>query len=256
MTDSGNKDNCWRRCGPKDPQEWFWTICGGIIVFAVFSVFARFFSNDKRPFSWGTLTLTGELTVNRVGEYEVFYSRPFDSKPYLTWEDGAGNIEVTQQRADGFIVFVRSYHSSMYTLKWTAKGRPKKALSTSKTDEELGDLLFTSPKLSRYNKPTPILDNSLFITLDFDVLMFGGRNLNLLMIDIRTRNGEAIDWQVVKDPDRHQVIKLDPKVEPYIEFEYRDTVYAIEFVGKVSPRFTLTKIAEPTLQMKPVPIPE
>ena len=63
-------------------------------------------------------------------------------------------------------------------------------------------------------------------------------------------------WEVTKDPDHHYIIKLESEMEPYIEFEYRGLLYAIEFVNGPLTTFTLTKIAKPTLQLKPVTIRE
>jgi predicted acylesterase/phospholipase RssA len=258
----------FRRSGDRQyGQIWFHSIMAILLILGltaglsygvarlVASLSSRESGNDS-PRARGVLVQTGEMTgVNGTGEYEVFYPQPYASPPELTWNHEPNGFKITEQRSNGFIIYIHSYMPLSKPPKWTAKGIRKEP-SGGDANDDTRDLLFTSRQLSWYDEPVTILDKTLFVSQDFSKLKFGGRNLNLLKIDIRTKNGEAIDWKVTKDPGHNHIIQLEAKSEPYLEFEYRGMLYAIEFIGSAYTTFTLTQIYKPTLQLKAVTIVE
>jgi hypothetical protein len=71
-----------------------------------------------------TLTQSGErpIVFGPMGweNAEVFYPRPYRSKPDLTITPG---VTLLEQRPDGFKVFIKKEVTS--TLTWTARGMPE-----------------------------------------------------------------------------------------------------------------------------------
>ncbi len=197
-----------------------------------------------------------EMTeVSDTGEYEVFYPQPYVSAPGLTWNPAPSSFKITEQRPDGFIIKIQSYTYGSKPPRWIASGVPKDK-SGGNRDAKTRHRVIKSAELSWYDEPIALLDNTLFVSQDFQSVKFGGRNINLVTIDIRTKKGHAVEWRVQKDAKHSYSIVLDVKAEPYIEFEYRGVLYALEFIGPVKAKFTLSKIDEPTLQLKAVKISE
>lgn len=128
-------------------------------------------------------------------------------------------------------------------------GKESEQNNTGSRNVNRGTVL-QSGKFSGLTEIQPILDNSLFIGRTYNDVVFGGRNLNLLKLDMRTYDGKAVEWKVEKDYDHGKVIKIYYDKSPYIEFEYRGKFYAVEF-GRdfTSSTYKVKSIAKPTLQL-------
>jgi hypothetical protein len=71
---------------------------------------------------------SGELRMTGTGNYEVFYSEPFDSPPNLTLPPNtvqSEDLQIVDQRADGFKLHSGLGTTYGATIKWIALGRPK-----------------------------------------------------------------------------------------------------------------------------------
>ncbi|MCC7026193.1 MAG: hypothetical protein IT265_04505 [Saprospiraceae bacterium] len=97
-----------------------------------------------------------------------------------------------------------------------------------------------------YLENFPIIDNGLFIKYYFNDLIFGGINIDTVAMNARSKSGENLALRKSKGE-----IYMDINKEPYIEFEYKGTLYSIETVGRhYSFLCTIRKSINQTLQMK------
>ena len=97
-----------------------------------------------------------------------------------------------------------------------------------------------------YSKIVPILDKGIFIKYQFNDFIFGGINIDTISINARTKMGESL--KIYKPVGE---IQIGISEEPYIEFEYKGTLYSIEMdIKDGSVTSTLRKDIKPTLVLK------
>jgi hypothetical protein len=91
----------------------------------------------------------------------------------------------------------------------------------------------------------PILDKGIFLRYNYNDLLVGGVNIDSIKINARTYDGESLKFN-----------KYDGKVEfditrkPYIELEYKGSIYSIEILRKHSSySYVLRKDILPTLNL-------
>jgi hypothetical protein len=102
----------------------------------------------------------------------------------------------------------------------------------------------------------PILDKGLFVARDYAYFIIGGRNLNLIAIDVRSAQGQEVELKYDEDFRYGKCFKVRFESEPYFEIQYRGNFYSIEVrLGRASsPYYTIAPITATTLQPKPVNI--
>lgn len=102
------------------------TICAMIVVTAALLGY---------PFFAGAAAVTeqtGEIRVTAFGPYEVFYPEPFLSPPTLTLPPTSGqseDLQVVEQRSDGFKVQIGLGTTHGAVVKWRAVGRVSRSPS-------------------------------------------------------------------------------------------------------------------------------
>lgn len=114
----------------------------------------------------------------------------------------------------------------------------------------VGDLNMSGPL--PYLSKKPILDGNLYIEQDYNKLVFGGANFEGVKFSARTREG-----------DKAEILSLTPSFfaisafgDPYIEFEYRQSFYALRVIGDIKSlehidlRYEISEIERPTMFLK------
>ena len=121
-----------------------------------------------------------------------------------------------------------------------------KAKSETKSVNELKpDTLLKSYKLP-YLENVPIIDKGLFIKYYYNNFVISGVNIDTISIGARSKSGESLNLFNV-----NREIRLDITQEPFIEFDYKGTLYSIEISGRHYLFFcTLIKNVNQTLRMK------
>lgn len=81
-----------------------------------------------------------------------------------------------------------------------------------------------------YLRKLPILDKNLFIEQNYNQLIFGGVNFELVKFAARTDEGVKAD--IIEVSNSQLVLPVFDM--PYLEFEYKNKFYTLEVNGKVT----------------------
>jgi hypothetical protein len=118
-------------------------------------------------------------------------------------------------------------------------------------NETLKDTVnFFSPKVVDslelpYLKNTPILDKGIFLSYYYNNLLIGGANIDSIKINARTYDGQKLKFRKYDEK-----LEFDITEQPYIELEYKGTIYSFEIIGKhYSFDCIITKDIVPTLNL-------
>jgi hypothetical protein len=104
-----------------------------------------------------------------------------------------------------------------------------------------------------YLRKLPILDNNLFIEQNYNELIFGGVNFELVKFAARTDKG--VKPKVLRVSDSTLVLPVFDM--PYLEFEYKGKFYTLEIKSEVigpediSLTYKIKTITTPTMALKP-----
>jgi len=103
-----------------------------------------------------------------------------------------------------------------------------KTTSTADLDENiiLNPELIDSLKLP-YLKNVPILDKGIFLRYNYNYLILGGANIDSVKINARTYDGEFLEFDKYVGKVEYDITR-----QPYIEMEYKGSIYSIEIIGK------------------------
>ena len=75
----------------------------------------------------GILKQEGRMTqVKDAGVFEVFYPKPYQTTPELTWLTPPSLFQVLEERPDGFVISITAFYAAQPAPKWQAKGVPKR----------------------------------------------------------------------------------------------------------------------------------
>ena len=103
------------------------------VAFFIFITTALFFTNSETSLLSSNLTTQSgnvEISNRSTNQHEVFYPVPYTSPPNLkvNISVGSGNLNIKEQRADGFIVKVSDlgYAANLGAyIEWIASGHVK-----------------------------------------------------------------------------------------------------------------------------------
>ncbi|WGD34701.1 hypothetical protein [Olleya sp. YS] len=96
-----------------------------------------------------------------------------------------------------------------------------------------------------YLKNTPILDKGIFFSYSYNNLLIGGANIDSIKINARTYDGQKLKFRKYDEK-----LEFDITEQPYIELEYKETIYSFEIIGKhYSFDCIITKDIVPTLNL-------
>ena len=95
-----------------------------------------------------------------------------------------------------------------------------------------------------YLSKRSILDGNLFIEQRYSNLVFGGANFEIVKFAVRTGEGEKAEILSLTS----SYLSVSAYARPYVEFEYKGNVYALEVISKVVP----PKDVELTYEISPL----
>ncbi|GAK94903.1 hypothetical protein JCM19298_1733 [Nonlabens ulvanivorans] len=78
-----------------------------------------------------------------------------------------------------------------------------------------------------YLKNLPILDKGIFLSYYYNNLLVGGANIDSVKINARAYDGQKLKFRKYDEKLEYDITK-----QPYIEMEYKETIYSLEIIGK------------------------
>lgn len=135
-------------------------------------------------------------------------------------------------------------------LNGSSEKTSKEININSEPDLDVLDINVLSPKVIDslelpYLENVPILDKGIFLRYNFNNLVIGGANIDSIKMNARTFDGEKMEFRKYDEK-----LELDITQQPYIELNYKESVYSVEITGKhYSFECVIKKDIVPTLNL-------